>query len=159
MQDYSFAVTVTSVDGRWLVKSFPDDFTNPRTAIMAVRSLRAEAAAFALLCVEDEYFVIARPGPNGTAVFLSDVTMAVDDDFAAGWAAEANLEVPDIAPEDLDDVDPLPDGDFAILGDLGVGEELLSVFVDDPDLAPSEALERIAEELGCLDELNDAIDG
>lgn len=156
MQEMSFAVTVTRVDGQWQVRKFEDDFTDPGTSISAVRGLRSEGASFALLCVEDEYFVIVRPGPNGAQVLLSDVTMAVDDQFAERLAHEAGLEVPDIDPADLDDMDGWPDGDFTVLEDLGLSEEVLGVLADDSELWPHEAIARIADELGFDEELADA---
>lgn len=156
MQEKSFAVTVTTLDGQWQVKPFADGFTDPGVSIAAVRGLRTEGASFALLCVEDEYFVIVRPAPRRTAVLLSDVTMAVDDEFAEKFAREAGMEIPDIDPEELDDIDGWAEGDFAVLSDLGLSEEILSVIADDEQLWPSEALERIAEELGFSEELAEA---
>lgn len=150
---FSFAVTATLADGRWHVSQFDDDFTRIATSVRAVRGLRSEGPAFALLNVEDEYFVIVRPTPGNTFAFLSDATMAVDDDFAASIMDELDADIPDLDPDDLDDVDPWPEGDFDILSDLGVAEEVLSVICDDMDLAPSEQLLRIAEELGFDDEL------
>lgn len=156
MQEMSFAVTATTVDGEWQVRAFPDSFDDPQVSISAVRGLRSEAAAFALLCVEDEYFVVVRPGPNRTRVLLSDATMAVDDDFAERFAEVAGIEVPDIDEDELDEIDGWPDGDFAVLEDLGLTEELLGVIADDSQQWPHEALERIADELGFTDELHRA---
>lgn len=156
MQDndaVSYAVTVERQDGQWSVRSFSDDFTNPSVAITAVRNLRAESAAFALLCVDNEYFVIVRPGPKRNGFFLSDATMAVDDDFAAAILDEVGLEVPDIDPADLDNIDGYADGDFDILSDLGVTEELLTVLSENPDTWPADALAEIADDLGFADEL------
>lgn len=156
MQEMSFAVAVASVDGQWQVRKFADDFTDPATAISAVRELRSEGPSFALLCVEEEYFVIVRPGPNGEQILLSDLTMAVDDPFAERFAEEANLTVPDLDPAELDNIDGWPDGDFSLLEDLGLSEEVLGVIADDAELWPHEALARIAEEVGFYDELADA---
>lgn len=150
---FSFAVTATLADGRWHVREFDDDFTRISTSVKAVRTLRSEGPAFALLSVEDEYFVIVRPTPGNTYIFLSDATMSVDDDFAASAMDELDADIPDLNPDELDDVDPWPEGDFNILADLGLAEEVLSVICDDMDLAPSEQLLRIAEELGFDTEL------
>ena len=81
-ENYSFAVTVARNAGQWLVRSFNDDFEDPQTSINAVRSLRSEGAAFALLCVEDAYFIAVRPVPGGVKMLISDATYGVDDDFA-----------------------------------------------------------------------------
>lgn len=154
----SFAVTVTHVDGAWHVRSFDDDFDDLQTSVRAVRGLRSEGPAFALLNVEDDYFVIVRPTPEGVRVLLSDATAAVEDDFAAEALDEINAEIPDLDPDELDQVDPWAEGDFDILADLGVSEEVLGVICDDDELWPTEQLTRIAEELGFLDELDDTVD-
>lgn len=152
----SFAVTVTRTDGQWHVRAFDDDFRTLQTSARAVRELRSEGPAFALLCVDDDYFVIVRPTPNGIQALLSDATMAVDDDFAAEILTELDADIPDLDPDELDDVDGWPDGDFDLLSDIGLSEEVLGVIVDDEELWPSQQLLRIAEELGFDEELADA---
>lgn len=151
----SFAVTATRVDGHWQVRAFDDDFSSLDTSVRAVRALRSEGPAFALLCVDDDYFVIVRPTPNGVQALVSDATMAVDDEFAAEILTELDAEIPDLDPDELDDVDGWADGDFELLADLGLSEEVLGVIADEDDLWPSEQLVRIAEELGFADELVD----
>lgn len=149
----SFAVTVTLTDGAWHVRSFDDDFDSLQTSIRAVRGLRSEGPALALLCVENDYFVIVRPTPNGVRILLSDATAAIEDDFAAAALEEINAEIPDLDPDELDQIDPWADGDFDILVDLGLSEEVLGVISDDDEAWASEQLLRIANELGFADEL------
>lgn len=157
-QEYEdgYAVTVARTDGGWVVREFEDDFTDLSTSIKAVRALRSEGAAFAILNVEEDYLVVVRPGPSRTRLLLSDATMAVDDDFAAEILDEAGYEVPDIDPDELDDVEAWAEGDFAIFEDLGLSEERLSILLDD-DAEPRDLAETIAEDLGFLDELTDAV--
>lgn len=157
-QEYEdgYAVTVARAGGGWVVREFEDDFTDLSTSIKAVRALRSEGAAFAILNVEEDYLVVVRPGPSRTRLLLSDATMAVDDDFAADILDEAGYEVPDIDPDELDDVEAWAEGDFAILEDLGLSEERLSILLDD-DADPRDLAETIAEDLGFLDELTDAV--
>ena len=154
---YSFAVTVALGAGTWNVRSYNDPFNNPQDSLKAVRTLRSEGAAFALLCVDDDYFVVVRPVPGGARWFISDATMAVDDDFADGVLEEAGCEIPDIDPADLDDVDGYGDGDFDIFEDLGVNEYQLAAYVDNDEDYPSDMLLRIAGELGFGDELEEEI--
>lgn len=154
----SFAVTVSRQEGTWQVRPFTDDFEDVNTSINAVRALRSEGAAFAMLCVDDDYFVIVRPVPGGVRMVLSDATMAVDDDFAADFLELRDLDIPDIDPEDLDDADPFGDGDFDILADLGLTEDQLGAFIDNDEDYASDMLLRIAGELGFGDELEEAID-
>lgn len=157
-QDFpdGYAVTVERTGGAWRVREFEDDFSDLSTSITAVRNLRAEGAAFALLNVEEDYLVIVRPGPSQTRVLISDATMAVDDDFAADILDEAGAEIPDIDPDELDNVDAWADGDFDILADLGLPEEQMSILLDD-DADPADLALAIADELGFGDELDDVV--
>ena len=157
-QDFpdGYAVTVERAGGEWRVREFEDDFSDLSTSITAVRNLRAEGPAFALLNVEEDYLVIVRPGPSQTRVLISDATMAVDDDFAADILDEAGAEIPDIDPDELDNVDAWADGDFDILADLGLSEEHMSILLDD-DADPADLALAIADELGFGDELDDVV--
>lgn len=157
-QDFpdGYAVTVERTGGAWRVREFEDDFAEVSTSITAVRNLRAEGPAFALLNVEEDYLVIVRPGPSQTRVLISDATMAVDDDFAADILDEAGAEIPDIDPDELDNVDAWADGDFDILADLGLSEEQMSILLDD-DADPADLALAIADELGFGDELDDVV--
>ena len=157
-QDFpdGYAVTVERTGGAWRVREFDDDFSDLSTSITAVRNLRAEGPAFALLKVEEDYLVIVRPGPSQTRVLISDATMAVDDDFAADILDEAGAEIPDIDPDELDNVDAWADGDFDILADLGLSEEQMSILLDD-DADPADLAQAIADELGFGDELDDVV--
>ena len=156
MKDYSFAVTVVRDGAQWQVRTYRDEFDDPRAAVHAVLNLRSESAAFALLCVDNDYFVIVRPHPERPRFLLSDATMAVDDDYTADILEELDLDIPDVDPEDLDDIDGWPDGDFDILEDLGLSEEVLGVIADDQEAWPVESLMRVAEELGFDEELAEA---
>lgn len=157
-QDFpdGYAVTVERTGSAWRVREFDDDFSDLSTSITAVRKLRAEGPAFALLNVEEDYLVIVRPGPSQTRVLISDATMAVDDDFAADILDEAGAEIPDIDPDELDNVDAWADGDFDILADLGLSEEQMSILLDD-DADPADLAQSIADELGFGDELDDVV--
>ncbi|GAA1472772.1 tRNA adenosine deaminase-associated protein [Corynebacterium felinum] len=154
--DRNFAVTVTRADLKWQVRTFADDFSSLSTSVKAVRDLRAESVAFALLCVDDEYFVIVRPTPKGVRLFISDATMAVVDEFAAEILEEMDADFPEVEEEDFAEVVGWPDGDFEILADVGVSEQVLSIICDETDWWASEQLQRLCEELGCEDELNEA---
>ena len=158
-QDFpdGYAVTVERTGGAWRVREFDDDFSDLSTSITAVRNLRAEGPAFALLNVEEDYLVIVRPGPSQTRVLISDATMAVDDDFAADVLDAAGIDIPDIDPDELDNIDGWADGDFEILDDVGLSEQVMSVLIDDSAADPSDVIDRIAEELGFIDELDQAL--
>ena len=152
----SFAVTVARNEGQWVVREFDDDFEDINTSISAVRALRSEGAAFALLCVEDDYFVVVRPVPGDVRMLISDATYADEDDFAADFLELRDLDFPEI-DEDDDDPDPYGDGDFDIFADLGLSEDQLGYIIDNDEDWPSDMLLRIAGDLGFGDELEEII--
>lgn len=151
-EEQSFAVTVTADQGRWHVAEFDDKLLDIDTAIAAVRNLRAEGVSFAMLCVDDDYFAIARPTPTGVKLLVSDATAATEDDFAASVLDQLGAEQPD------EDDEPYAEGDFDIFEDLGLSEQVLSVICDDEDAWASEQLLAIAEELGFAETLADKLD-
>lgn len=104
-----------------------------------------------MLSIEDDYFVLVRPTPQGVKLLISDATAATEDDFAAEILDELDADQPD--PEDT----PYAEGDFDILADLGLSEQVMSIITDETDWWASEQLQRIAEELGFDDELEQAL--
>ena len=67
---------------------------------------------------------------------------------------ELDVDVPDEGEADSDE--PWPEGDFDLLDDLGASEQVLSVIFDDDDLYGAAQIFRVADELGCAEELADA---
>jgi putative tRNA adenosine deaminase-associated protein len=110
---------------------------------------------FGLLDIDDEFFLIVRPGPSGTRLLLSDATAALDYDIAA--EALETLDA-DIAPEDLEDADPFEEGDLGVLADVGLSDAVLGVILDQSELYADEQLTRIAREMGFADELSAVLD-
>lgn len=152
----TFAVTVARTEQDWQVRPYEDPLESVDEAVAAVRALRSEGPAFALICVEDDYLVLVRPTPVATRVFISDASAAIEDDFAAACVEEFGGDIPD-ASEVAED-ESWPDGDFDILADLGLAEEVLGVLVDDDEAWASELALAIAEELGFDEELSRAAD-
>jgi len=146
-----YAVAVTREETTWTVHLLdPGALGNIAKAEQELKALRATGAVFGLLNV--------RPGPSGTRLLLSDATAAVFDELAEQALERLNVEVPDIDPEEIEDTDPWPEGDLGILGDLGLGEQELSVLLADPDLYPDEQLQVIAERLRFDSELGAILD-
>lgn len=125
--------------------------TSLAAAERELRDLRSSGAVFGLIDVDDEFFVIIRPGPSNTRLFLSDATAALDYDIAA--EVLENLDA-DIEPEDLEDAEPFEEGDLGLLSDVGLPEAVLSIILDETDLYADEQLGRIAREMGFAEELS-----
>ncbi|WP_026919501.1 tRNA adenosine deaminase-associated protein [Gordonia shandongensis] len=154
-----FAVAVVREDTGWKVSALAptalDDLSDAETQL---RELRAAGAVFGLLDVDDEFFVIVRPSPGGARLLVSDATAAIDYDIAADVLDELHVDIPDLDPDELDDVDPWEEGDLSILADLGLPDAVLSIILGETDLYADEQIGMIAARLGFADELSTVLD-
>lgn len=139
-----FAVAVVREDGRWRCTRMDDAALGELdAAITELRRIRSTGAAFGMLAVDDEFFILLRPTPGGVALLLSDAAAALDYDVAADVLDLLRVE----APDDEDD-EVWPEGDLGILADLGLPAAELQVIVDEVDLYPDEQLKMIAQRVG-----------
>ncbi|AUH70041.1 MULTISPECIES: tRNA adenosine deaminase-associated protein [Gordonia] len=154
-----FAVAVVREESGWKLTTLkPSALDSLDDAELQLRELRATGAVFGLLDVDDEFFLIVRPAPAGAHVLLSDATAAVEYDIAADALDALHVDIPDIDPDELDDVDPWEEGDLSILADLGLPDAVLSIIVGDTDLYADEQIGMIAARLGFADELAAELD-
>ncbi|AZG46741.1 tRNA adenosine deaminase-associated protein [Gordonia insulae] len=154
-----FAVAVVRDEGAWKVSALNTSaLRNLDDAELQLRELRATGAVFGLLDVDDEFFIVVRPGPSGAQLLISDATAGVDYDVAADALDAMNIEVPDLDPDELDDIDPWEEGDLGILADLGLPDAVMSIIVGDTDLYADEQVGMIAARLGFADQLSKVLD-
>jgi putative tRNA adenosine deaminase-associated protein len=150
-----FGIAVVREDGKWRCTAMRRAaLTSLSAAETELRELRSAGAVFGLLDVDDEFFVIVRPAPAGTRLFLSDATAALEYDIAAEVLEKLDA---DIELADLDDEDPFEEGDLGVLADVGLNEGVLSIILSDDDYA-DEQLARIAQEMGFGDEMSAVVD-
>jgi len=150
-----FAVAVVLEDGRWRCASLDNDvLMDLDTAITMLRGIRSTGAVFGLFDVDDEFFLVVRPVPGGVRLMLSDAVAALDYDIAADVLDLLRVDVPDD-----DESDPWPEGDLALLADLGLPEPELGLIVGEEDLYPDEQLELIASRCGFQSEFTAAVGG
>ncbi len=154
-----FAVAVVREEGRWTCRPMrPAALTSLAAAVTELRELRSAGAAFGLLDVDEEFFLLLRPGPRGFSLLLSDATAAIDYDIAAEALEALHVGVPDLDPDELGDSEPWAEGDLTLLDDLGLSEPVLGIILGETDLYPDEQLTMIAERCGFADELAAAVD-
>ncbi|MFC3963942.1 MULTISPECIES: tRNA adenosine deaminase-associated protein [Nocardia] len=154
-----FAVAVVREEGKWRCSPLSNAALGDLVAAETeLKALRSSGAVFGLLDVDDEFFVVVRPAPSGTRLLVSDATAAIEYDIAADVLEALNLEVPDIDPDEVDDVEPWEEGDLGVLADLGLPEPVLSVILAETDLYPDEQLGMIAQRLGFADEFAAVLD-
>lgn len=150
-----FGVAVVREDGKWRCAPMKAaSLTSLKAAETELRELRSAGAVFGLLDIDDEFFVIARPAPAGTRLFLSDATAALDYDIAEEVLRALDG---DVDLDDLEDEEPFEKGDLGLLADLGLSQGVLSIILSDDDYA-DEQLSRIAQEMGFGDELSAVLD-
>lgn len=154
-----FAIAVTREDGRWTCTPLsPDALTSLEDAESELREMRSSGAVFGLLNVDEAFFLIIRPGPGGTALAISDAACAIDYDIAADVLEALNVEVPDLSPDELDEIDPWAEGDLGLLADLDLPEPVLAVIMNEIELYPDEQLGMVAERMGFADEFAAVLD-
>ena len=138
------AVAVVREDGRWRCSALDSSVLSGLDAtITALRDLRSTGAVFGMCNVDDEFFVLIRPVPGGVDLLLSDAAAALDYDIAADVLDLLRADTPD---EDDDEV--WPEGNLALLSDIGLPEGELLVIIEEVDLYPDEQLEMIAQRCG-----------
>ncbi len=149
-----FAVSVVREDGRWRCARMDGRVLGELdAAITELRQIRSTGAAFGMLAVDDEFFILIRPTPGGVALLLSDAAAALDYDVAADV-----LDLLRVEPPDEDDDEVWPEGDLGLLADLGLPEGELQVIVDEVDLYPDEQLQMIAQRCGFADQFSALLD-
>lgn len=153
-----YAVAAIREEGRWrCTRLAAEALVDLDTAITELRELRSTGAVLGLLAVDDEFFVLLRPTPGGVALMVSDAIAALDYDVAADVLDLLRVELP---AEDLDvtDAPPWPEGDLAILADLGLPADELEVLSGELELYPDEQLAAIGRRCGFGDALADVVD-
>ncbi|WP_075738016.1 MULTISPECIES: tRNA adenosine deaminase-associated protein [Actinoalloteichus] len=147
------AVAVLREDGQWRCIRMPESaLLDLDTAITELRNTRSTGAAFALLNVDDEFFILLRPAPGGVSMLLSDATAALDYDIAADVLDLLRVDLPDEDDEEL-----WPEGDLSILADLGLSDGEMTVIVEE-DAYPDDQLMMIAQRCGFATQLGTALE-
>ncbi len=152
-----YAVAAIREEGRWrCTRMTPESLVDLDTAITELRELRSTGAVVGLLDVDDEFFVLLRPTPGGISLMVSDAVAALDYDVAFDVLELLRVELP---PED-DAVDalPWPEGDLAILADMGLPADELEVLAGEVELYPDEQLAAIGRRCGFADALAEVVD-
>ena len=151
-----YAVAAIREDGLWRCQRLaPEALVDLDTAISELRSLRSTGAVLGLLDVDDEFFVLLRPTPGGIALMVSDAVAALDYDVAADVLDLLRVELP--SEEEALDAPPWPEGDLAILADLGLPADELEVLAAEVELYPDEQLAAIGRRCGFGDALAEVV--
>src|SRR5262245_33526283 len=149
-----FAVAVVREEGKWRCTAMASDALRELdAAITELRKIRSTGAVFGLLDVDDQFFLVLRPGPGGVQLFLSDAAAALDYDIAADA-----LDLLRVDPPADDDDEIWPEGALDLLQDIGLPPSELQVIAGEVELYPDEQLQIIAQRCGFADEFAQLLD-
>lgn len=149
-----FGVVVVREDGQWRCASMdPATLDNLDTALTELRKRRSTGAVFGMLAVDDEFFVIVRPIPEGARLLLSDAAAGLDYDVAGDV-----LDLLRADPPDEDDESLWPAGDLDLLADVGLPGDELEVIVNELDRYPDEQLQMVAQRCGFDEQFEELLD-
>ena len=155
VSETDFAVIVYREEDHWEADTLPAAVTADLDSLMqALRRQPSIGGTIGFAGVGDDFWLAVRIIGEEVAMFLSDLTAAVDYPLASQVLDFLDIPVPD--DEDLDQV--LPAGDMSIFADLGVDEMELGALSGDLDLFPDEVLASIARRLGFGPALERALD-
>jgi putative tRNA adenosine deaminase-associated protein len=152
-----YAVAAIREDGQWrCTRLTPEALVDLDIAITELRELRSTGAVLGLLDVDDEFFVLLRPIPGGVSLMVSDAVAALDYDVAADVLDLLRIELP--SEDYAEDAPVWPEGDLAILADLGLPADELEVLAGEVELYPDEQLAAIGRRCGFADALAEVVD-
>ena len=150
-----FAIAVVREEGKWRCTTMESSaLTELDAAITELRKIRSTGAVFGLLDVDDQFFLIVRPGPGGVQLLLSDAAAALDYDIAADALDLLRVD----PPAEYDEDEVWPEGALDVLADIGLPEGELQVIIGEVDLYPDEQLQMIAQRCGFADEFAKLLD-
>jgi len=151
-----FAVAVVREEGKWRCTAMDGSALRELdAAITELRKIRSTGAVFGLLDVDDQFFLILRPGPGGVQLFLSDAAAALDYDIAADALDLLRVDPP--ADEDAEE-EVWPEGAEDLLADIGLPAAELQVIAGEVDLYPDEQLQIVAQRCGFAEEFGRLLD-
>ncbi len=148
-----FAIAAYREEGRWTVISLP-----ARAVITAdgfvgsLRQLPGEGGVFGVVCISDEFFILAHTVRDGVRLMISDAIALLDWSIAREAAEIIGLEWDEADVEEYEAA-----GDVSLCTDFGLDGAELVMICQDEEMYPDEQVRAIAKRLGFSKELADAL--
>jgi len=155
VSETDFAVIVYREEDHWEADTLPAAVTADLDSLMqALRRQPSIGGTIGFAGVGDDFWLAVRIIGEEVAMFLSDLTAAVDYPLASQVLEFLDIPIP--SDDELDQV--LPAGDLSIFADLGLEEMELGAVAADLDLYPEDAVAGIAERLRFGEAVERALD-
>jgi putative tRNA adenosine deaminase-associated protein len=147
-ENIDFAVAAYREEGRWVVVSLPPAAVVTAEGFVALlRQLPGEGGVFGVVCVSDEFFILAHTVREGVRLMISDAVALLDWSLAVEAAELIGLEWDESELEEFEAA-----GDVSLCVDFG-----LIMICQDEELYPDEQVRAIAKRLGFAKELSAAL--
>jgi putative tRNA adenosine deaminase-associated protein len=138
-----FAVVAYREEGSWQVVALPPRAAGDLdTLLHALRQWPGDSGSLGMVCVDEDFFVLARIHGSDVRLLLSDITAASEWPLARGILDRLQLPAPG------DDDAPEPAGDLGLVSDLGFDAMAMGSLIDDAELYPDEMLTDMAARMG-----------
>jgi putative tRNA adenosine deaminase-associated protein len=155
VSETDFAVIVYREEDHWEADTLPAAVTaDLDSLVQALRRQPSIGGTIGFAGVGDDFWLAVRIIGDEVAMFLSDLTAAVDYPLASQVLDFLDIPIP--SDDELDQV--LPAGDLSIFADLGLEEMELGAVAADLDLYPEDAVAGIAERLRFGEAVERALD-
>lgn len=148
-----FAVAAYREEGRWTVVSLPARAVVTAEGFVAsLRQLPGEGGVFGVVCISDEFFVLAHTVRDGVRLMISDAIALLDWSLAREAAELIGLEWDEADVEEFEAA-----GDVSLCADFGLDAADLVMICQDEEMYPDEQVRAVAKRLGFSKELADAL--
>ena len=139
-----FALAVYREEGVWTAQDLAHDvLTDVDTLTAALRRFPGDGGALGMIAIDEDFFILVRVAGSNVRALISDASAAEEFELAESVIDFLGLDL-----DEIDDEDPQPAGDMAILADSGVSAFDMGILLDDEDAYPDELLSEIAKKLG-----------
>ncbi len=143
VNDIDLALVAYLDDGAWNVAELREHALEDVESIAKeLRRYPGETGALAMISIDEEFVLLVRVQGSLVRVLLSDATAAPDWTLARSAVDHLGVHV------EVDEEEPAPAGDLAILADMGFPASDMGELLDDFDLHPEDVLGEIAAQLG-----------
>lgn len=162
--EVDFAVVAFREDNRWHVEPLSPDAVGTWDGFRATVGGRSgETGVIGIASLDDSALVVLRLTGAGEQILLSDVETAdylVFSDDLVEYLRRTDPAVDELVENtDFGDAeDPVPVGEFGLLGDLGLSADDMRELCEDLGGEPEDLVEEIGEALGLGRALGDAVD-
>jgi len=148
-----FAVAAYREEGRWTVVSLPARAVVTAEGFVAsLRQLPGEGGVFGVVCIDDDFFLLAHTVRDGVRLMISDAIALLDWSLAREAAEMIGLEWDEADIEEFEAA-----GDVSLCVDFGLDGAELVMICQDPDMWVDDQVRAIAKRLGFSTELADAL--